>query len=143
MMLTRRNYGFDLFDELFRDPFFQTASTTRDTSVMKTDIREKGDSYCIDMELPGFSKEDVKAELKDGYLTIMAEHKDSSEENDEKGKFIRRERFVGICKRSFYVGEDMQQEDIHASFKDGILTLTMPKEAPKKIEEQPKYIAIE
>lgn len=143
MMLTRRNnYGYDLFDEFFKDPFFTTAASTRDSSVMKTDIREEESSYVLDIELPGFAKEDVKAELKDGYLTITAER--SNESKDEsKGKYLRRERFIGTCKRTFFVGEDLRQEDIRAAFKDGILCLSFPKETPKKVEEKPIYITIE
>ncbi len=144
MMLTRRNrYGYNLFDELFRDPFFQTGITQRDSSLMKTDIRETDDQYQLDVELPGFAKEDVHADLKDGYLTISAERNENNDEKDENGKYIKRERFSGTCKRSFYVGEDMQQEDIHASFKDGILTVEMPKDVPEKEEEVPTNIPIE
>lgn len=144
MMLTRRNhFGYDLFDEFFKDPFFTTASTRMDSTLMKTDIREKDNQYLLDMELPGFSRDDVHAELKDGYLTITAEREVKKEENDEKGKYLRRERFSGTCKRSFYVGEDIQQDDIHAAFNEGILQLSIPKEAPKKIEEAPRYIPIE
>ncbi|MDO4556546.1 MAG: Hsp20/alpha crystallin family protein [Lachnospiraceae bacterium] len=144
MMLTRKNnYGYDLFDELFKDPFFTPAPTQRDSSMMKTDIRENENNYLLDIELPGFAKENVRAELKDGYLTITAERTEATDENEPKGKYLRRERFIGTCKRSFFVGEDLRQEDIKASFKDGILMLTVPKEAPKKVEEKPVYITIE
>lgn len=143
MMLTRKNnYGYDLFDDFFNDSFFGNAPVRRDSSMMKTDIKEKDNTYVLDIELPGFAKEDVRAELKDGYLTITAERIDADDEA-EKGKYLRRERFIGTCKRSFFIGEDMRQEDIRASFKDGILKLEVPKEAPKKIEEKPAYITIE
>ncbi len=142
MMLTRRNpYGYKLFDGVFKDPIFQTGFTHCDGSLMKTDIREKDDQYILDVELPGYAKDDVHAELKDGYLTISAERKEDKEDKDENGNYLKKERFVGTCKRSFYVGDQMQQEDIHASFEDGILTLEMPKEAPEK-EEETKYIPI-
>lgn len=143
MMLTNRNNYTSLFDELFKDPFFTAAPAQRESSMMKTDIRESDTSYLLDIELPGFNKEDVHAELKDGYLTITAERTESNEDAAEKGKYLRRERFTGVCRRSFFVGEDMQQEDIKAAFKDGILQLSVPKECPKKIEEKPVYIPIE
>ena len=143
-MITRRNnYGYDLFDELFKDPFFNNTFDRRETSLMKTDIQETDAAYVLDMELPGYKKEDVQAELKDGYLTITASKNTSNDEKDKEGRYIRRERFSGTCKRSFYVGEDVRQEDIKAAFQDGILRLAVPKEVPKKIEEQPKYITIE
>ncbi len=113
MLLANRNYN--LFDDLFRDPFFSRPFENASSQIMKTDIHEKDGSYVIDMELPGYGKEDIKADLK---------------------------RYTGSCNRSFYVGDQITQEDIKASFKDGILTMVVPKEAPKVIEE-PKYIAIE
>ena len=140
-MLTRRNnFGYDLFDDFFNDSFLGNAPVRRDSSMMKTDIREGENTYLLDIELPGFAKEDVRAELKDGYLTITAERVD---DENEKGKYLRRERFIGTCKRSFFIGEDMRQEDIRASFKEGVLRLEIPKEAPKKIEEKPAYITID
>ena len=144
MRTTRRNnYGYDLFDELFKDPFFTPAPGNNTSSMMKTDIREQGNYYFLDIDLPGFAKENVRAELKDGYLTISADRADTPEEQQTKGKYLRRERFVGTCKRSFFIGEDIRQEDIRATFKDGVLILAVPKEAPKKEEEKPVYIPIE
>lgn len=95
------------------------------------------------MELPGYKKEDIKADLKDGYLTITASRNEAKEEHDSKGKCIRKERYTGSCNRSFYVGKELTQDDIKAAFSDGILRLSIPKEVPKAIEEQPRYIAIE
>ena len=92
---------------------------------------------------PGFKKEEIQAELKDGYLTICATHNDNKEQKDANGKLIRQERYTGSCKRSFYVGEDLKHEDIKASFENGILKLQFPKEAPKPVEEVPKYIQID
>ena len=129
----------DMFDDMFRDSFFTNSSTTK---VMRTDIQEKDNNYVIEMDLPGYDKEDVKAQLKDGYLTISAEKNTSKDEKDEKGNYIRKERYSGKCSRSFYVGENVKEEDIKASFKNGILELTFPKEIEKK-QEDIKYITID
>ena len=94
------------------------------------------------MELPGYAKEDIKADLKDGYLTITAHKNETKEEKDAKGNCIHKERYTGTCNRSFYVGEELTQEDIKAAFTDGVLKLQFPKEV-KKQEEQPKLITIE
>jgi HSP20 family molecular chaperone IbpA len=110
---------------------------------MKTDIRENETGFELDIDLPGYKKEDVKAQLKDGYLTISAESKQVNDEKDEKGKFIRRERFYGTCSRSFYVGEEVTEQDIKAKFEDGILKVSVPKKEAKPEVEENKYIAIE
>lgn len=141
LLSTRRNYGSNLFDEFFNDPFF-TSSSERSSSLMKTDIQDTGDTYILEMELPGYKKEDVHAELKNGYLTILAETSTSNDQKDSEGGYIRKERYSGSCKRSFYVGPDLRQEDIKASFDNGILKLSVPKEVPKQVEEK-HYIAIE
>lgn len=137
------NLGFSLFDnmfdDMFRDPFFTNSNTTK---LMKTDIQEKDNNYILDMDLPGYDKSDIKAQLKDGYLTITAQKNTSKEDKDEKGNYIRRERYCGKCSRSFYVGENLKEEDIKASFNNGILKLTFPKEVGKK-EEEIKYITID
>lgn len=137
------NLGFSLFDnmfdDMFRDPFFTNSSITK---LMKTDIQEKDNNYILDMDLPGYDKSDIKAQLKDGYLTITAQKNTSKEDKDEKGNYIRRERYCGKCSRSFYVGENLKEEDIKASFNNGILKLTFPKEVGKK-EEEIKYITID
>lgn len=138
MLLSRRN---NLFDEFFNDPFFADSAQSRPT-LMKTDIEDDGTNYIIDVELPGYKKENVRAELKEGYLTIYAETSSNKEENDDSRSYIRKERYSGSCKRSFYVGAQLRQEDIKASFEDGILKLVVPKEAPKQIEES-HYITIE
>lgn len=138
-----RNRAFDLFDEMFRDPFFSGAFESGTTQLMKTDVQEQDNGYLVDIELPGYTKEDIQAELKDGYLTITANKNESKDEKDDNGKFIRRERYSGTCKRSFYVGEGVKQEDIRAGFKDGILRLAIPKAVQQQVEEKPNYIAIE
>lgn len=141
MLLSNR--AFDLFDELFRDPFFSKPFSDNTSQIMKTDVQEKDNHYLVDMELPGYAKEDVRAELKDGYLTITANKNENRDEKDKDGNYIRRERYSGSCKRSFYVGDSVRQEDIQAGFQDGILRLMIPKEAAGKIEEQPKLITIQ
>ncbi|MEI3502186.1 MAG: Hsp20/alpha crystallin family protein [Anaerovoracaceae bacterium] len=140
MMMPRNNFGFDLFDEMFKDPFFSRRENQN--AVMKTDIREKDGDYLMDIDLPGFSKDDISAELHDGYMTVTAKKEENNDEKDDKGNYIHRERYSGSCSRRFYVG-DISEADIKASFKDGTLHLEIPKEEPKKLEEQKKLISIE
>lgn len=140
MLLANRNYN--LFDEMFKDPFFTRTFDNSSTQIMKTDIHDKDGNYLIEMELPGYAKEDIKADLKDGYLTITASKNETKEEKDAKGNCIRKERYTGTCNRSFYVGEQVTQDDIHAAFKNGVLTLQVPKDMPK-VEDTPKLITIE
>ena len=146
-MLMPSIFGENLFDDFF-DEFARPARNvvrynTPATNIMKTDIREHDTGFELDIDLPGYRKEDVKAELKDGYLTISAQTRSDNDEKEENGKYIRRERYYGTCSRSFYVGKELTQDDIKAAFSDGILRLSIPKEVPKAIEEQPRYIAIE
>ena len=136
------NFTDSLFDNFFGDMFLP-AQHMRTASAMTTDIRELPDSYLIDMELPGFSKEHVKAELKDGYMTITAARSEKKDEEDEKGRYVRKERYSGSYSRSFYVGEAVTEKDIQAKFTDGILTVTVPKKEPAPQAEQKRYIAIE
>ncbi len=114
------------FDDFAR-PYKIASGYTQPASVMKTDVKETEDSYELDVDMPGFKKEDVKAELKDGYLTINASTKNESNEKDKKGKYVRRERYYGSCSRSFYVGKEVKQEDIKAKFEDGVLKISVPK----------------
>ena len=100
--------------------------------MMKTDIKETEKAFELDIDLPGFKKENVHAELQDGYLTVSANTETETEDKDEQGTYLRKERFTGSCSRSFYVGTDLQPKDVSAKFTDGILELTFPKEAPKK-----------
>ncbi len=123
-----------------RRPFSFAAPTV---SMMKTDIKEHDGGFELEIDLPGYKKEDVKAELKDGYLTVTASRNDSNEEKDENGKYIRRERFVGTCSRSFYVGEALTEEDIKGKFDNGILKIDIPKKEPDPKAEEKKYISIE
>ena len=146
-MLMPSIFGENLFDDFFDDfarpmNVIQYANPT--PSAMKTDVKETDAGYELDIDLPGYKKEDVKAELKDGYMTISAEKKSEDGEKDEKsGKYLRRERYYGSCSRSFYVGEDVTEEDIKAKFEDGILKISVPKKDPQPAVEQTKTIAIE
>ena len=141
--MTTPDFG-DVFE--FSPAFRKQVAATRNIS---SDIKELADGYQIEMELPGFSKEEVKAQLKDGYLTITAEHNaENKEENNEEGqkketvKYIRRERYYGKCQRSFFVGKNVTEEDINAKFENGILTMYVPKEV-KKPQVEEKFITIE
>lgn len=109
--------------------------------MMKTDIKENDKSYELDIDLPGFKKDDVKVEFDNGYMTILAEIKNEKEEKDENRNFLRRERFFGNCSRSFYVGDEIKVDDIKANFKDGVLHLNIPKVSEVKNEK--KYITVE
>lgn len=132
------NFGFD--DNFWgkKNPLYGKHAQ----NMMKTDIRESENSYELDVDLPGFKKDEIKVQLKDGYLTLSAAKGLDKDEQDKKGNYIRRERYAGTMSRSFYVGEDVTQEDIHAKYEDGILRLSVPKKVPKKVENT-GYIAIE
>ena len=134
----------DIFGRSFMDDFFEdfaNSSYYRPNRIgsipaMKADVQELDNAYQIDLDLPGFKKEDLHAELKDGYLTIKATRENKEEEKDTQGRYIRQERYAGHYQRSFYVGEDITQEDVHAAFENGVLKLTVPKkEAQPKITE--------
>ena len=140
-MLMPSIFGENLFDDFFNFPFGYYTTSTSD--LMKTDIKDADDHYEITMNLPGVKKEDVKAELKDGYLTISASTNSNKDEKDGNGRYIRRERYSGSCSRSFYVGEDVTQDEIKAKFENGALTLLVPKKDQKPAVEDKKYIAIE
>ncbi len=144
-MLTPSIFGRDMFDDFFRFPFSEDRDFRRmEKSLMKTDVRETDTGFELEMELPGFHKEDVQVSLEDGYLTVQASREKSDEEKDEKtGSYIRRERYTGSYQRSFYVGKDLTEEDIKGEFRHGILYLTVPKKEEKPVVDQKKYIAIE
>ena len=110
-------------------------------NLMKTDVREKDNAYELDIDLPGFKKDEVKIELDGGYLTISAAKALNKDEEDKKGQYLRRERYSGECSRSFYVGEALEPKDVSAAFEDGILKLSFPKEVEKKVPEK-KLISI-
>jgi HSP20 family molecular chaperone IbpA len=139
-------FGESLFDDFldgFTRPLANSNRYATQINVMKTDVKEMKDSYELDIELPGVKKEDVKAELKDGYLTVNAAHGSQKDEKDENGKYIRRERYYGSSSRSFYIGEGIKQEDVKAKFEDGILKLVVPKVQKQPEVEKKQYISIE
>ena len=138
MMMIPRRHDFDLFDDVFGDSFFNEG----ESKLMKTDIKEKKDKYIIDIDLPGYEKEGIKLNIQDGYLTVHASV-NKEEKDEEKGKFVRRERYSGACSRSFYVGESVKEEDIKAKFRNGTLTIEIPKKEEKKELPETKYIPIE
>ena len=141
---------FDDFDSWFSDPvekrFFGKKNPLygkHAKNLMKTDVRETKNSYEVDVDLPGFKKDEIKLELDNGYLTISAtKGLDKDETDKETGKYIRRERYAGACQRSYYVGEDITEEDIKAEFKHGILKLFVPKKEAKPEVKEAKYISI-
>ncbi len=137
MMIPRRRNEFDWLADMFKDPFF----TGDESKIMKTDIREKKDKYLIDIDLPGYEKENIQLEIEDGYLTVHA-NINSNKEEKEEGKFVRKERYVGSSSRSFYVGEEIESQDIKASFKNGTLQIEVPKKEEKKQLPEKKYISI-
>ncbi len=140
------NFADDIFNDFLDVPvtFKQVwnPGVSSGSAMMQTDVKESDKGFELDISLPGFRKEDIRAELKDGYLTINAEHNEEKNEKEE-GKFIRKERYTGHCSRSFYVGEEVTENDIHAKFENGVLTLDIPKKEPEKKVEEKKLIAIE
>ena len=138
MRLVPRRDSFDLLDNFFgNDEFF----TRRNQGLMKTDIRETDTKFIIEVDLPGYSKENIDLSLNDGYLEIAAKvEKEDNSDADEK--YVCKERYYGECSRSFYVGEDVKEENIEAKFKDGILTIDVPKKDSTMEDVTPKRIEI-
>ena len=135
------DFPFDRFDREFwgrKNPLYGKHAK----NMMKTDVRETDTSYEVDIDLPGFKKEEISAQLENGYLTVSASKGLDKDEKDKEGKYIRQERYAGAMSRSFYVGDEVKQEEIRAKFEDGILRLTVPKQDAQK-EEENKYISIE
>ena len=150
MVPMRRNRN--LLSELMTDPFdafFNAASAPMQAmqkmspTLMRTDIKETDGGYELTIDLPGFKKDDVQAEMKDGYLTINAQTQGESEDKDEQGTYVRKERFSGKCSRTFYVGDDVEEDDIKAKFEDGVLKIAVPKKQEQPKLEEKKTIAIE
>ena len=132
----------DMFSDMFPTPVFPRTEPSRAHSLMSCDVQEFDDHYVIDMDLAGFRKEDIKAELKEGYLTIKAE-RSASRDAQEAGRMIRSERFMGTCQRTFYVGEQVNQENVSAAVEDGVLRLSIPKIVEQPKVEESHYIAIQ
>ena len=140
-------FGENMFDEMFDRAFDMDAMFggknplygKHAKNLMKTDIRETDNTYELDVDLPGFQKDEVQVELEDGYLTISAQKGLDKDEKDDQGRYIRQERYAGSMSRSFYVGEGLEPKDIRAKFENGILQLSIPKSAPKQL---PKTTAI-
>ena len=143
-------FGENLFDEFFMDPFndpFFISSRNalygkHSKNLMKTDVRETDGTYELDIDLPGFKKDEINAEIRDGYLTVSAAKGLDKDQSDKDGRYIRRERYAGQCSRSFYVGEGVTEQDISAKFEDGILRLSIPKKTQPQLPET-RRIAIE
>ena len=145
-MLMPSIFGENLFDNFF-DDFYRPverkpAPAQHRAAAMRTDVKETENGFELAIDLPGYKKEDVQAELKDGYLTITASVNKNNDEKDEHGKYIRRERYCGSCSRSFLVGEHLTQEDIKARFENGVLMIDIPKKEAKPEIEEKKYITI-
>lgn len=142
-------FGENLFDSFFSEPFrmFEREADhelygKHAVAVMRTDVRETDNTYELDIDLPGFKKDQITASVENGYLTVTAAKGLDKDEGDKNGRYVRRERWAGQCSRSFYVGEGITDADVHAKFEDGILRLSIPKAEQKALPEK-TYIAIE
>ena len=149
-MLLPSIFGENLFDD-FMDDFGYPAFPDVDKAlygknarnIMKTDVKEKDDSFEVDIDLPGFKKDEITMHLEDGYLTVSAAKGLDKDEKNEEGTYVRRERYAGSMSRSFYVGDEITEEDIHPKYENGILSFSVPKKDKKAIEDKKRYIAIE
>ena len=143
-------FGENLFDDFFDDDFSMFPALTgrnplygkHAKNLMKTDVRETENTYALDIDLPGFKKDEISIDLKDGYLSISAAKGLDRDQEDKKGKYIRQERYAGACSRSFFVGEGVEPKDVSAKFEDGILKISLPKQVKKELPQSPR-IAIE
>ena len=143
-------FGENLFDDFFDDDFSMFPALTgrnplygkHAKNLMKTDVRETENTYELDIDLPGFKKDEISIDLKDGYLSISAAKGLDRDQEDKKGKYIRQERYAGACSRSFFVGEGVEPKDVSAKFEDGILKISLSKQVKKELPQSPR-IAIE
>ena len=149
MMMMPSIFGENLFDDWMDFPFENEFFGKKNPlygkhakNMMKTDVRETDNSYEVDIDLPGFKKDEISVELKDGYLTINAAKGLDKDQKDKDGSYIRRERYAGSMTRSFFVGNGITKEEIHAKYENGILMLSVPKKAAKAVENN-HYISIE
>lgn len=143
MMYMPSIFGEDLMDDFFNDNWFRSPAFTNNNGLMRTDVKQKDGNYELEMELPGFKKDDVQLSLENGYLNIRAAHNDNKDEKDKDGKIVRKERYTGAVERSFYVGDNITEDDVHAKFEDGMLLITLPDPEQKKPIENKKTIMIE
>ena len=133
----------NVFSDMFDDMFDMPTANQNAKGLMNCDVKEYDDHYELDLDMAGFKKGDIKAELKDGYLTIKAERKSDDKETDQKGRVIRSERFMGTCQRTFYVGDHVKKEDVAAAYEDGVLKLNVPKKVEQPKVEESHYIDIQ
>lgn len=145
-MLMPSIFGERLFDDFMDDFAFPDIDKKlygkHAAHIMKTDVKEKDNTYEVDIDLPGFKKDEIQIQLENGYVTVSAAKGLDKDEKDKEGKYIRRERYAGNVSRSFYVGDNVRKEDIHPKFENGILSFTVPKEQ-KAVEKNSHFIAIE
>lgn len=133
----------NVFSNIVQDMGFGSRRFGNPFTSMNMDVKEYENAYEMDMELPGFEKEEINAQLKDGYLMIQAMHNEHADQKDNNGKYIRRERRYGSCQRSIYVGKDVTQDEIEAKFENGILKLIIPKKESQPSVEENQFIKIE
>lgn len=143
----------DLFDNFMEDFAFPSFRSFPDVdrtlygkhakNLMKTDVKETEEGYEVDIDLPGFKKDEIRMQLENGNLTVSASKGLDKDEKNENGNYIRRERYAGSMSRSFYVGEHVTEEDIHPRYENGVLSFELPKAEKKAVEEKNRYIAIE
>ena len=140
-------FGENLFDNFMGNFRFPDISKTlygeRAESLMKTDVKETEGGYEVDIDLPGFQKDEIRMQLDNGYLTVKASKNLDRDEKNEEGKYVRRERYAGSMSRSFYVGDHVTEEAIHPKYENGILTFQIPREEKRVVEEKTHYIPIE
>lgn len=132
------NFAFPAFPDIDKELYGKHAK-----NLMKTDVKETENGYEVDIDLPGFKKDEIRVQLKDGYLTVSAAKGLDKDEKDQEGRYVRRERYAGNVSRSFYVGQDVTENDIHPKYENGILSFDIPKAEKKAVEEKEHYIAIE
>ena len=133
------DFADDFFNDFFAAPMKRV---TYGSNSMRTDIKELDDSYELDVQLPGYNKEDVEVEIKNGYLTVRANHTENTEDKEDS-KYIRKECYTGSCERSYYVGDKLTSDDVKANFANGVLQLTVPKEDKLPEREQKQLVQIE
>ena len=140
-------FGENLFDDFMDDFAFPNVDKVlygkHASNLMKTDVKETDSGYEVDIDLPGFKKDEIQMQLENGYLTVSAAKGLNKDEKNEDGRYVRRERYAGSVSRSFYVGENVTEKDIHPKYENGILSFKMPKDDKKAVEEKKHDIAIE